>query len=82
MKGHEVAEYEGMFNFSQVVRTRGHPYKLEMPGFNTDIKKRSFPCRSVRMWNDLPSGVVEAGSLATFKGLLAGHLGDQLYEFV
>ena len=60
-------------------RTRGHCHKIFVQRPNTDIRKRSFSMRCVRLWNSLPETVVCAQDLSTFKGLLAGFLGDRLF---
>ena len=82
IRGHGVLEDSGIFTLSEVVHTRGHLYKLRAPEANTDIHKRIFSARCVRLWNRLPSEVVEADSVDTYKRLLVLHLGDVLYEFV
>ena len=49
-------------------RTRGgHELKLRLPGSTTDVKKFSFPARSVIAWNNLPGEVVRARSVHSFK---------------
>ena len=59
-------------------RTRGHPFRLLMPVCISDIKGMFFGTRCIMLWNSLP---VSVDCLATFKGLLAKHLGKVLYEF-
>ena len=39
-----------------------------------------FNVRCTMVWNALPSRVVEAGTLSTFKALLAEYLGDVLFD--
>ena len=63
-------------------RTRGHCHKIFVQRPNTDVRKRSFSMRCVRLWNALPEDVVCANDLSTFKRLLARSLGDKLFEFV
>lgn len=78
----EEVDFEGIFQLAPDRRTRGHAYKLLMPACSTDIKKRMFGARCVQRWNSLPSFVVEADGLTTFKRLLTDVLGDALYEFL
>jgi hypothetical protein len=78
----DCVDLGGLFQLAPDMRTRGHPYKLLMPACNTDIRRRFFGARCVRLWNSLPTHVVESDSLGAFKGLLAEFLGDVLFEFV
>ena len=49
-------------------RTRGgHEMKLRMPGSTTDVKKFSFPARTIRDWNNMPGEVVRARNIHSFK---------------
>ena len=49
-------------------RTRGgHELKLRLPGSTTDVKKYSFPARTIRDWNKLPREVVRARNIHSFK---------------
>ena len=60
---------EGDRLFSQVCgdRTRGNGFKLKEGKFRLDIRKKSVTVRMVRHWNILPSDVIDALSLETFK---------------
>jgi len=52
---------------SQVSHTRGNMYKLQTNVFKHDIRKYFFNERIVKLWNSLPSLVVDALSLNCFK---------------
>jgi len=54
---------------SQVSHTRGNMYKLQKNVFNYDIRN-IFTERVVNLWNSLPSLVVEAPSLNSFKDMI------------
>ena len=47
--------------------TRGHKYKLLVPSAWVNPRKHSFASRVVVVWNYLPSAVVDAPSLSSFK---------------
>ena len=51
-------------------RTRGHRYKLRKGRCRGDIKKYSFPYRSVNVWNQLEEEVVCAWNIHNFKDKL------------
>jgi hypothetical protein len=70
-----------LFQRAMDVRTRGHQYKLVMPLCATDVRKRFFNVRHVKIWNSLPCAVVESTSVSRFKASLADFLGDVLFEF-
>ena len=67
-----------IIEFSQVTRTRGHAYKLNLPRHETDIFARSFPSRCIRRWNSLSDSIVSAESLDKFKALLMIEMRDAL----
>ena len=52
--------------------TRGHPFKLKKQycRTRTSIRQNFFPFRVVESWNSLPSAVVTAPSLNSFKNRL------------
>ena len=63
------------FRLSDDSRTRGHPLKLFMPYCRTNVRKYSFACRIIPVWNSLPDTidnfpVVTARNSSAFKRLL------------
>ena len=52
-----------------------HSYKLYVKGGKVNAYKYSFSTRIIKSWNNLPSKVVDAGRLSTFKKKLTAHLG-------
>ena len=61
-----VADY---FTLSPSTTTRGHPYKLFLTRCSTDIRKKFFCNRIVKIWNDLP-GDTDFTSINSFKRAL------------
>jgi len=55
------------FSFATYQKTRGHSYKLCAESYRTNTRKGSFSQRVVLPWNQLPSFVVEAPSVAAWK---------------
>ena len=47
--------------------TRGHSCKLKKPRCRSDVKKFSFPARSIDIWNQLQGEVIEARRVSSFK---------------
>lgn len=65
-------DYSRYFSLRSDSRTRGHPLKLVVPPVKRDTKKFFFSSRIVRVWNELPTDVVLAPTLHTFKTKLKG----------
>ena len=61
---------------NQTKSTRGHNYKL-FKSFHYDLRKYSFSCRIVNVWNSLPQHVVEASNTNIFKTRLDKFWCDQ-----
>jgi hypothetical protein len=49
------------------IYTRGHKFKLRKLKCKLDVRKYSFSLRVVNIWNNLPSNVVNAKSIDSFK---------------
>ena len=60
--------------------THSNGFKLTKPGFNTNPYKYFFTNRIVNDWNSLPSQVVNADSLNTFKNKIDLHFRDIMYK--
>ena len=54
---------------------RGHRYHVNKDGFKQDVRMFSFKCCVTEQWNHLPTAVVDAPTLNTFKNRL-----DRLWE--
>ena len=53
---------------------RSNSYKLLQDCFGLDIRKNFFTIRAPKVWNSLPSEVVQAPTLNTFKSKLDAYL--------
>lgn len=73
MKGLVNINPERFFELNPRI-SRGHQYKLSKDHARLDIRKYNFSDRIINRWNSLPSKVVEAESLNTFKGRLDIYL--------
>ena len=60
-------------------RTRGHKWRLDKGEFRTENRRDFFTQRNLRVWNQLPSNVIEADTLGSFKKLLDEILGSISY---
>ena len=61
-------------------RTRGHAHKLTKRSCNLNVRQNFFSFRVVNTWNNMPSYVVEAPSLNSFKARLDKHFENELYK--
>jgi len=57
-------------------RTRGNGFKLKGGRSRLDIRKKFFTVRVVKHWHRLPTELVDAPSLETFKIMLDGALSN------
>ena len=62
--------FDDFFSFAPALGTRGHRMKLEIPRAHTDIIKNYFSFRVPKIWNFLPSEVIESSSINIFKNRL------------
>lgn len=72
----------GMFELARNVGTRGHRYKLAVPVCRSEVGRRTFAVRVVGAWNALPSRVVEAGNVESFKVMLDAALKDKFFSIL
>jgi len=67
---------ENIFSRACCDRTRSNGFKLRKGRFKLDIRKKFFTTKVVKHWKSLPSEVVGAPSLETFKARLDGTLSN------
>ena len=70
---------ENLLTKDTSTRTRGHAHKLLKKSCNLNVRQHFFSFRVVNTWNNLPSTVIEATSLNSFKARLDKHFADELY---
>ena len=61
--------------------TRGHPLKLYVEYVRLDARKRSFPHRTIPIWNSLPENIACCTNLETFKKRLHTHMHHLLIQY-
>ena len=59
-----------LFMTASVATTRGHNFKFFKPRCNSRCRFKSFSCRTIDNWNNLPTYIVNANSVNSFKNLL------------
>ena len=66
LMGYTSLNVNDFFTLSEMISTRGHPYKLFLPRSQTDCRKYFFSCRIISIWNALPANT-DFSNLQTFK---------------
>nr|XP_053657327.1 uncharacterized protein LOC128706451 [Cherax quadricarinatus] len=74
MTGINKGDINKVLRVSNQVRTRNNGFKLDKFRFRKDIGKYWFSNRVVDAWNSLPSGVIEARTLGSFKKRLDKYM--------
>ena len=69
-----------IFFIDEGSRTRGHNLKLVKEHCRKDMRKKFFSLRVNSLWNKLPSNVVSADTLNSFKSRLDALFGDKKYS--
>jgi len=62
--------FHSSFKFAVSTNTRGHPLKLMLPESRVNARAHAVPVRVITVWNRLPTYVVLASSLLSFKNSL------------
>ena len=62
--------------------TRGNGFKLSVPRCHSELRRRFWSVRCVRLWNRLPSDIVGARSVEGFKARLDSHMGDRFFKTI
>ena len=69
--GYYHLKFEDYFELATSKSTRAnHSYKLFIKPARLNCYKHSFFIRIIKLWNDLPKDIVEAGSFQSFKAKL------------
>ena len=63
------------------INTRGHTYKLRKKFCRLELRKHFFTNRIVDQWNRLPSEIVRAKTLNSFKNRLDSYLTNEMYTY-
>ena len=70
-----------VLELASTVGTRGHSSKLSIPVCRSELGRRIFGARMVRVWNPLPSQVVETATVEVFKTGLDSIVIEDLFSF-
>ena len=68
--GQSKGYLSGMFEFNNTTRVRGHQLRLITKHSRTRLRQSFFSRRAVGHWNKLPSDIISANSLQSFKAKL------------
>jgi len=72
---------QGFLELSTTTHTRGHSKKLKKKSCRLDVRKYSFTCRVVDVWNSLPENVVSVGNVFQFERALDKFWTDQEVKY-
>jgi len=67
VNGQQIGYLKNMFDFDREKRGRCHQYKLIVKQSRTRLRQSFFSRRAVSHWNNLPSDVISATTLVSFK---------------
>ena len=76
---HNHYDTKTLFHIDEGSRTRGHNLKNIKENCRKDVRKRFFSLRINSLWNNIPSHVVNADTLNSFKKHLDILFGDMKY---
>ena len=71
---------ESLFEFNNNRMLRGHRLKIAKKHVNKSQFQNFFTNRIVNCWNDLPSHIIEADSVNSFKNKIDEHLKDKMFK--
>jgi len=69
LHGHDCLHANDFFSMASHLTNRGHPLKIQPQTFRTNLRKGAFSQRVVMPWNKLPSAIVLASSVNSWKSL-------------
>lgn len=67
------------FSFPTYNTTRGHPFKIFKQHISCDVRAHSFSQRIVNTWNELPTELVTAPTLGSFKRQFDSFCSNKFY---
>ena len=79
LNGYENIDYNIFFEIKESKITRGHNYKLVKKQSRLDVRKYSFPQRTINVWNNLSTDCVHASSVNMFKNKIDKYLVKTVY---
>ena len=77
---YDIKTVDSLFQLSNNKQLRGHRLKLTKHHVNKTQYKNFFTNRIVNHWNNLPSHIIEADSVNSFKNKIDEHLKDKMFK--
>ena len=62
-------------------QTRGNKLKIYQDHVHYNLRKYSFSCRVIHIWNSLPNNVIESNTIDSFKNRLDRHWNNENIKF-
>ena len=69
-----------VFERQSHISTWGHSFKLSVPIYRNELRRRFFNVRNVSTWNSLYVDIIDAGSLDSFKARLDCHMSAHFFR--
>ena len=74
LNGYENIDSNIFVKFKEMKITRGHNFTLVKKQSRFDIRKYSFPQRTINVWNKLSTDCVHASSVTVFNNIIDKYL--------
>lgn len=73
--GMEGLAFQDLFvKHNNIINTRGHDMRLNLPHTRLDIRRKYFSIRVIQAWNQLPAHVVHQPTINSFKSNIDNYI--------